>query len=120
TVVRMGGLLGDDRVPGKYFSGKSNVPGHLPVNYIYRYDAVKLIGWIIENQLWNQTFNGVAPFHPLRKEVYERNAQLLNFPPPISYEQPAARPWKEISSQKIIQTGFAFEFSPLYFPYKSP
>ena len=27
TIVRFGGLLGDDRIPGKYFSGKENVAG---------------------------------------------------------------------------------------------
>src|SRR5690606_12328822 len=94
-----------------------DIPGHLPVNYIYRQDAVKLIDWIIENQLWNETFNGVAPMHPTRKEVYEANARLLNFPPPLGYEQPPLSLGKKISSQKIMRTGFTFEFHPLIFPY---
>ena len=119
TVVRLGGLLGDDRIPGKYFSNKENVRGHLPVNYIYRNDAVRLLDWIIERQLWNQTFNGVAPMHPSRKEVYELTAQLYNFPPPLSYVQPIASSWKKISSQKIMKTGFVFDFNPLNFPYKN-
>jgi len=116
TVVRLGGLLGDDRIPGKYFSNKENVPGDAPVNYIYRNDAVRLLDWIIEKQLWNQTFNGVAPMHPSRREVYELNAKLCKFPPPLSYEQPTTSHWKEISSKKIIKTGFVFDFHPLNFP----
>lgn len=118
TVVRLGGLLGDDRIPGKYFSNKQNVPGHPPVNYIYRNDAVRLLDWIIEKQLWNQTFNGVAPVHPSRKEVYEQNARLCDFPPPLSYEQPTTSPWKKVSSDKIMKTGFVFDFHPLNFPYQ--
>lgn len=74
TVIRFGGLLGDNRIPGKYFSGKENVPGHPPVNYIHRKDAVNAVLWIIEKNLWNETYNIVCPKHPekrpFRKKCY--------------------------------------------------
>jgi nucleoside-diphosphate-sugar epimerase len=117
TVIRLGGLLGDNRIPGLYVSNKYGVVGHAPVNYIYRKDAVRLVHWVIEKGLWNDTYNGVAPFHPLRKEVYEKNAAILGFPPPASYEQPEVSPWKKISSHKLLQTGFNFLYHPLQFPY---
>lgn len=120
TVVRMGGLLGDNRVPGKYVSNKEKVVGHAPVNYIYREDAVRLVRWIIEKDLWNDTYNGAAPFHPLRREVYEKNAEMLGFSLPASYEQPEVSPWKTVSSEKLLQTGFHFLYHPLHFPYKHP
>lgn len=118
TVVRLGGLLGDNRIPGTYVSKKEKVVGHAPVNYIYREDAVRVVDWIIEKRLWNETYNGVAPFHPLRREVYEKNARMLGFPPPTSYEQPEASLWKKVSSEKLLQTGFDFLYHPLHFPYK--
>ncbi|HLW20418.1 MAG TPA: hypothetical protein VKX33_08845 [Cyclobacteriaceae bacterium] len=120
TVIRLGGLLGDDRIPGLYVSNKVGVVGHAPVNYIYRDDAVRLLHWVIDVGLWNETFNGVAPHHPLRREVYEKNAKDLDFPPPISYASPAVQPWKIVSSRKIIQTGFTFLHHPLNFPYSMP
>lgn len=118
TVVRLGGLLGDNRVPGQYVSNKERVVGHAPVNYIYREDAVRVVDWIIEKGLWNDTYNGVAPYHPSRREVYEKNARIFGFPPPTSYEQPEVSPWKKVSSDKLLQSGFRFLYHPLHFPYK--
>ena len=119
TIIRFGGLLGVDRIPGRYFSGKSNVTGDSPVNYIHQEDAVRLSAWIIENDLWNETFNGVAPLHPLRENVYEKNSLELGFPPPASYAPEGESKWKEISSDKILSTGFRFKIpDPLDFWYK--
>lgn len=118
TVVRFGGLLGDNRIPGKYFSGKENVAGHCPANYVYRNDAVRAIEWIISHSLWNATYNVVAPIHPKKFEIYERNARFLGFPPPKSYESDALSSWKQISSTKFLETGFKFDYpDPLNFPY---
>ncbi|KEO72910.1 epimerase [Anditalea andensis] len=118
TVIRYGGLLGVDRIPGRYFSGKENVTGDTPVNYIHRDDAVALAAWIIENRLWNETFNGVAPLHPQRKDIYEKNAAEMGFSSPISYAKIGESKWKEVSSAKIIATGFKFKFpDPMDFGY---
>lgn len=120
TVIRFGGLLGDNRIPGLYVSNKEKVIGDVPVNYIYRMDAVRMIDWVIKKGLWNELYNGVSPFHPLRREVYEKNAAMLGFPPPKSYEEEGTTSWKKVSSNKIIQTGFRFEHHPLQFAYIFP
>ena len=118
TIIRFGGLLGVDRIPGRYFSGKTNVVGDSPVNYIHQDDAVRMSAWIIENNLWNETFNGVAPLHPLRRDVYEKNSRELGFAPPLSYASEGESMWKEISSDKILATGFQFQIpDPLDFWY---
>ncbi|RIW16245.1 epimerase [Algoriphagus lacus] len=120
TIVRFGGLMGEDRIPGKYFSGKEHVAGHTRVNFIHRQDAVRLLGWVIDKELWNETFNGVAPIHPLRREVYEKNASDLNIAPPISYQNEPEGNDRLIDSCKILRTGFEFEFpDPLGFLYDS-
>lgn len=119
TVIRLGGLLGIDRIPGKWFSNKSDVVGHAPVNYIHREDAIRLIDWIISRQLWDQTYNGVSPLHPSRREIYEHNARVLGFPPPSAYESPPKSPWKEVSSEKLVSTGFSFLYDdPFKFKYE--
>lgn len=118
TIIRFGGLMGDDRVPGKYFSGRENVAGHTRVNFIHRKDAVRMLAWVIENELWNETFNGVAPIHPLRREIYEKNALDLGIAPPASYQNELEGKDRLIDSGKIIKTGFEFEFpDPLEFSY---
>lgn len=118
TVVRFGGLLGDDRIPGKYVAGRENVAGHTRVNFIYRNDAASLLAWIIENELWNETYNGVAPVHALRRDVYEQNVRELGFEPPRSYQNASENDDRLISGEKILSTGFEFEYpNPLDFPY---
>uniref|UniRef100_UPI0040477228 epimerase n=1 Tax=Algoriphagus sp. TaxID=1872435 RepID=UPI0040477228 len=119
TILRMGGLMGVDRIPGVYFSGKEQVVGHTRVNFIHQVDAVGIIVWAINQGLWNQTFNGVAPEHPLRREVYQHNASTLGIPLPASFQNAADEEvGRLISSEKIISTGFTFEYpDPLTFSY---
>jgi len=118
TVIRFGGLLGDNRIPGKYFSGKEHVAGHPPANYVYRNDAVRAIEWVLTQSLWNTTYNVVAPVHPKKIKIYEQNAKYLGFDPPVSYESESLSPWKQISPEKFLSTGFEFDYpDPLAFPY---
>ncbi|NVJ84938.1 MAG: NAD(P)H-binding protein [Algoriphagus sp.] len=118
TILRFGGLLGDDRIPGKYFAGKEHVIGHTRVNFIHRIDAVRMMVHVLENELWNETFNGVAPLHPTRREIYEKNAAELGISLPASFTNPENEGQRIISSKKILQTGFEFSYpNPLSFSY---
>jgi nucleoside-diphosphate-sugar epimerase len=119
TVLRMGGLMGEDRIPGTYFSGREQVVGHTRVNFIHQTDAARMIAWVINQGLWNQTFNGVAPEHPLRREVYQHNASALGIPLPASFQEATDEEvGRLISSEKIVFTGFTFEYpDPLTFSY---
>ena len=111
--------MGADRIPGSYFSGKEQVVGHTRVNFIHQLDAVRMIAWVIDQGLWNQTFNGVAPEHPLRREVYAKNASALEILSPASYLEAAdEKLGRWISSENISATGFSFDFpNPLDFSY---
>lgn len=121
TVLRMGGLMGEDRIPGTYFAGKEQVAGHTRVNFIHQEDAAGMIAWVIKQGLWNQIFNGVAPQHPLRREVYQHNASALGISLPASFQDAADEEvGRLISSEKIVSTGFTFEYpDPLTFSYAS-
>ncbi|UCS94218.1 NAD(P)H-binding protein [Echinicola marina] len=118
TVIRFGGLLGMERVPGRYFSNKENVAGDLPVNYIHQTDAVRLIDFIIVNGMWNETFNGVSPMHPSKREIYEKNFKDFRIAPPKSYRDTSDKSWKQVTSSKIQSSGFKFVYNnPLLFDY---
>lgn len=118
TIVRFGGLLGDDRIPLRYFSGKENVAGHTRVNFIHRQDAARMLAWVVEKGLWNETFNGVASEHPLRREIYEKLSKETGMAPPASYQNEPEGSDRLVSSEKILSTGFQFTFpDPLDFTY---
>lgn len=75
TVVRFGGLIGDDRHPIHYLSGRKNIENpEAPINLIHQDDCIGIILKIIESKSWNKTFNAVAPFHPTKKEYYVQKA----------------------------------------------
>lgn len=79
TVVRMSGLIGPNRHPGRFFSGKENIPNGLsPVNLIHLDDCIGIIKAIIDNNSWDETINASALSHPSKKEFYTKATQLYN------------------------------------------
>lgn len=79
TILRFGGLIGDDRNPVRFLSGRENIENpDAPINLIHQEDCIGIIEKIIELDSWNKTYNAVAPFHPTRKEYYTQKAADLN------------------------------------------
>jgi nucleoside-diphosphate-sugar epimerase len=79
TILRFGGLIGEDRNPVRFLSGRENIENpEAPINLIHQDDCIGIIQKIIENNCWNETFNAVAPFHQNRKEYYTQKATDLN------------------------------------------
>jgi len=76
VIIRLGGLMGDDRIAGQW---ASKTLEETPVNYIHQADAVGVIEQVIEQKLKSETINAVAPEHPKRSAVYKRNAELFGF-----------------------------------------
>lgn len=79
TILRFGGLIGEDRNPVKYLAGRKNIENpKAPINLIHQEDCIGIILKIIEENHWNKTFNAVTPFHPSRKEYYTQKTIDLN------------------------------------------
>jgi nucleoside-diphosphate-sugar epimerase len=88
TVVRMGGLIGEDRHPVKFLAGKKGIENpDAPVNLIHQNEAVTLLISIIEQGEWGKIINGVAPYHPTRKEYYTEKALAMGLPIPEFNEE---------------------------------
>lgn len=121
TILRCGGLMGYDRIPAKYFSGwKGLTTGEIQVNYVHRDDVIKVIETIIDNEIWNETFNIVSPIHPTRKEIYLKNCVELGFEMPEFVTPLEVQPFKIISPKKWIERSkysFIYE-NPLDYYYK--
>jgi nucleoside-diphosphate-sugar epimerase len=101
TVIRFGGLIGEDRQPVKHLSGKENLENpDAPVNLIHQNDCIGVILEIINQSKWNEIYNAVAPFHPTREVYYTQKALDLNLElPKFSSEKSNIK--KVISSEKV-------------------
>ncbi|WP_128547268.1 SDR family oxidoreductase [Larkinella soli] len=121
TVLRFGGLLGYDRIPGRYVAGKKGLTtGAVPVNYIHRDDGVAVLEALLRQPQPGRTFNVVAPRHPTREAVYRKNSEDFGYELPTFTEPETPAPFKIISSRELQQTvGYAFRYDdPLKFFYR--
>ena len=76
--LRLGGLMGYDRIAGKYTAGKT-LPANSMTRYIHRDDAVGIIERIIAVQLRGATLNLLAPIQRDKKSLYTHNARRFGF-----------------------------------------
>lgn len=115
TIVRFGGLVGEDRHPIKFLAGRNNIENpNAPINLIHQEDCIGIILEILrqaqnEKLEWNETFNAVSPFHPSRKDYYMQKALELNLNlPEFKLENDTFG--KTILSDKIeIVLGYVFK-----------
>jgi nucleoside-diphosphate-sugar epimerase len=112
TIIRMAGLIGPNRHPGRFFAGKENIPAGLsPVNLIHLDDCIGIIEFVIENDLWNQTYNGAAPSHPLKLDFYSLASQ--KFDGSLAKFLPETGSYKIVDSRKIVSEGYQFKHPDL-------
>ena len=101
SIIRFGGLIGEDRHPIKFLAGKENLENpEAPINLIHQVDCIGIITEILEKNCFGKTFNAVAPFHPTRKVYYSKKALELNLPLP-KFDECKPSVGKIISSEKI-------------------
>ena len=103
TVLRLGGLIGEDRHPIKHLSGK-NIEQNpkTPINLVHLNDCINVITKVIEQDIWNETFNVVYPYHPTKEEYYTAKAREYNLEAPI-YDDSVSFKGKVVSSSKIME-----------------
>ena len=76
-ILRLGGLMGEDRIAGRWKSVSTFTDS--PVNYIHQDDAVAIISGLIEKGIKTGIYNLVAPKHPLRSAVHQKNSEIFGF-----------------------------------------
>ena len=108
-ILRLGGLMGDDRFLSKYLDLNSPNLSQI-VNHIHYKDVCQVIEKMIRRNKNSSTYNVVAPEHPTKEEVleYQLNKKIISA---------TNREGKIISSQKI-QDELKYEFlypNPVYF-----
>lgn len=112
-ILRCGGLIGGDRIPGKRFAGKTTKGANTAVNYIHREDVIGIISKLLESKKWKSgALNLVCPNYSSRKAVYEKMADKYGFKKPI-WIAPTIIPHKKVISR--IEEVLDYEFK-----FKSP
>ena len=83
TILRLAGLVGEDRHPVKYLSGKHNIAnGQHRVNLVHQKDVISSVLQIIDKGLFGETLHLCCAEHPTRQEYYTWAAEQLNLPAP--------------------------------------
>jgi len=77
VILRLAGLMGYDRIAGKYTSGETIKDG--PTNYVHRDDVVGVIERVIESKIKNKIFNVVAPIQSTKKVIFRQNSAKFSF-----------------------------------------
>lgn len=102
TLLRFGGLYGEDRHPAKSLSGREQATNfNAPVNLIHLKDCIGIIRSIIEQQVWGETFNASNPLHPTREAFYTQACLELDLAPP-TFDKSSKSQGKLIDSNKLI------------------
>lgn len=110
TILRLAGLYGYDRQPGRRLAGREVNGGDARVNLVHRDDVLRVIVQVLEARVQNVTLNVCADHHPTRREVYSRQAERLGLEPP-RFTQPHAQDYKCVSSEALrAQLGFTFRY----------
>lgn len=109
TILRFGGLIGPDRHPVSKLSGKKGLNnGNDAVNLIHLNDCIHLITTILENNWWDQIFNGVYPEHPTKRDYYYHMADKYRLPRPEYQTHESTTNGKIIISRNFLNKGASF------------
>ena len=76
-ILRLGGLMGDNRISGKWKSASTFSDGY--VNYVHKDDVIAIVKKLIQTDIQNGIYNVVAPLYPLRSQVHQKNSQRFGF-----------------------------------------
>ncbi len=115
TVLRFGGLYGNERHPARFLAGRTGLPNpEAPVNLVHLEDCIRITERILRKQVKGDVFNVVSDEHPNRKTYYTECARRMGLKKP-EFNPPAPDDtWKQVSNRHLKET-LQYEFK-----YKSP
>jgi nucleoside-diphosphate-sugar epimerase len=112
-ILRLAGLFGPGRSPGRFFSGKTNIPNGLaPVNMIHLEEVISLINSLIDSDSAKGIYIGSTPSHPTKEEFYTLAAHIDKLSEPDFI--PEKLSWKIVNSERVEkELGFSYKFPNL-------
>ena len=110
TILRFGGLMGDNRSLQNIFKNKSPENPQKKANYIHYEDILAIVEQILHSDKKGRIYNLVAPEHPTIAEILNLEIQKPN-------KENIKKNQRIISSESLIQD-FNYTFihpNPKYF-----
>ncbi|QHM75006.1 dTDP-glucose 4,6-dehydratase [Mixta theicola] len=110
-ILRLAGLVGPQRHPGRFLAGKTAVPdGEHGVNLVHLDDVVAAITLLLQTPQGGRTYNLCAPSHPSRQQFYPAVARQLGLTPP-TFAPAAKEEGKLVDGSKICrELGFSYRY----------
>lgn len=111
-ILRLAGLIDENRHPIKFLSGRETQNALGKVNLVHKVDVINAILKQLNSAAWNTIYNICSPEHPSRRDYYTQTANSRGIPLPKFINEGSIG--KEISSQKLIET-LDFQFNQSIF-----
>lgn len=110
--LRLSGLMGPARHPGRFLSGKELSEPAGPVNMVHSKDCANFIVQVLKQQLWPEVFNLSCPLVCSRGDFYQRaSADLGLAPPRLRTENLVTGESRKVCSAKAMRVeNFCFEY----------
>lgn len=117
-ILRLAGLVGPGRHPGRFFAGKTAPDGQHGVNLVHLEDVVGAITLLLQAPKGGHIYNICAPAHPARNVFYPQMTRLLGMAPPHFRDAPDNGKGKIIDGSRICnELGFEYQYpDPLVMP----
>ena len=110
-ILRLSGLVGPKRHPGRFLAGKTDLPdGEQGVNLVHLDDVVAAIILLLQTPKGGHIYNLSAPAHPARQQFYPAVARQLGLTPP-GFLPGDGKQGKLIDGNKICdELGFEYRY----------
>lgn len=110
--LRLAGLIGPDRHPARFLSGKPAGDPQSAVNMVHSSDICAAVSAIVQQQLWPELFNLASPAYCSKAEFYLTACELASLPAPVfDAKNPAAPQSRRVNSAKSQSiAGFSYQF----------
>lgn len=118
-ILRLAGLVGPERHPGRFLAGKTDVAnGAHGVNLVHLEDVISAITLLLQAPKGGHIYNLCAPAHPTRAEFYSLMARQMNLDAPVFRTQAQNGHGKLVDGNRICnELGFEYQYpNPLVMP----
>ncbi|MEM1216892.1 MAG: SDR family oxidoreductase [Bacteroidota bacterium] len=112
TILRLAGLVGGERQPGRWFAGKEAVSGgDVRVNLVHRDDVIRAVERVLAQGCWGKLLNICADQHPIKADFYPAAAERLGLEPPTFTRDGQTGKIVDNSLSKQL-LGMAYDWNP--------